>query len=171
MPELAVTAVGADRPGIVARVTGVLFEHGGNLEDSTMTILGGHFAIMLLVSTDTDPALLEEALRTATADLGLVVTVRRVGEGTATPSPTHVVSVYGPDRPGIVHEVTTALAALDVNVTDLETRVLGDDRPVYALVLECALPDGVTPGEVEAAVADKAPDVDVSVHPLEVESF
>ena len=41
---------GADRPGIVAAVTGVLVEHGGNLEDTSMTILGGHFAMMLVVA-------------------------------------------------------------------------------------------------------------------------
>jgi glycine cleavage system regulatory protein len=79
--QLAVTAIGTDRPGIIARVTGVLHEHGGNLEDSSMTILGGHFAIMLLVSCDAAPDALEEALRTATEDLGLVVTVRPVGPG------------------------------------------------------------------------------------------
>ena len=48
--RLAVTAIGADRPGIVAAVTGVLTDHGGNIEDSTMSILGGHFAMMLVVA-------------------------------------------------------------------------------------------------------------------------
>ncbi|MBW3611674.1 MAG: GHKL domain-containing protein [Actinobacteria bacterium] len=54
MAHVAVTAIGTDRPGIVARVTGVLVEHGGNLEDSAMTILGGHFAIMLVVEVPDD---------------------------------------------------------------------------------------------------------------------
>ena len=39
--QVAVTAIGADRPGIVAAVTGVLVEHGANIEDSSMTILRG----------------------------------------------------------------------------------------------------------------------------------
>src|SRR5688572_10850866 len=98
MAELAVTAIGADRPGIIARVTRVLLEHGGNLEDSTMTILRGHFAIMLLVRTDADPVALESELADATADLGLVVTVRPVGEGAQSAPATHVLSVYGSDR-------------------------------------------------------------------------
>ena len=50
MPELAVTAIGRDRPGIVASVTGALLDLGGNVEDSQMSILGGHFAVMLLVA-------------------------------------------------------------------------------------------------------------------------
>ena len=49
MSHVAVTAVGADRPGIVAGVTKVLFDQGCNLEDTSMTILRGHFAMMLVV--------------------------------------------------------------------------------------------------------------------------
>ena len=48
MTHFAVTAVGADRPGIVAAVTGAFAEHGCNLEDSSMTILRGQFAMMLV---------------------------------------------------------------------------------------------------------------------------
>jgi glycine cleavage system transcriptional repressor len=62
MHELAVTAIGQDRPGIVAAVTKVLHERGGNLEDSAMTILGGQFAIVLLVATEDDPDDLRQAL-------------------------------------------------------------------------------------------------------------
>ena len=47
--HFAVTAVGADRPGIVAAVTGAFVDHGCNLEDSSMTILRGQFAMMLVV--------------------------------------------------------------------------------------------------------------------------
>ncbi|HEX9888825.1 MAG TPA: ACT domain-containing protein, partial [Nitriliruptorales bacterium] len=61
MHELAVTAMGADRPGIVATVAEVLRDRGGNLEDSAMTILGGHFSMMLLVATEDDPDALREA--------------------------------------------------------------------------------------------------------------
>src|SRR5207237_7212888 len=49
MAHFAVTAVGVDRPGIVAGLTGVFVEHGCNLEDCSMTILRGHFAMTLVV--------------------------------------------------------------------------------------------------------------------------
>lgn len=155
-PLLAVTAVGADRPGIIARVTAVLTEHGGNIEDSSMTILGGHFAIMLLVATGTPPGELEAVLAAATADLGLVVTVRAVGEGVASPPPSHVLSVYGADRPGIVAAVTAGLARREVNVTDLETRVLDGEGPVYAMLLEVSLPAGADPDRLVAELRDDA---------------
>ncbi|MFA9431486.1 glycine cleavage system protein R [Egicoccus sp. AB-alg2] len=136
MAELAVTAVGADRPGIVAAVADVLHERGGNVEDSAMTILGGHFAIVLIVRTDDQPQELREALESATSGLGLVVSVSRA-EGTRRPAePTHLLSVYGADRPGIVAGVTRTLAELGANITDLETQVIGQDEPVYAMVIE-----------------------------------
>ena len=50
MPHFALSAIGRDRPGIVAAVTGVLLGHGANLEDSQMTILRGHFTMTLVVA-------------------------------------------------------------------------------------------------------------------------
>ena len=62
MPQLAITVLGHDRPGIIAAVTSALAEHGGNLEDSSMTLLRGHFAMTLIVSTDAASAEVERAL-------------------------------------------------------------------------------------------------------------
>lgn len=173
MALLAVTALGADRPGIIARVTGVLLDHGGNLADSTMTILGGQFAIVLLVETDAEAPALESDLADATTDLGLVVAVRPVGVGSASSPATHMLSVYGADRPGIVHSVARILAERSVNVTDLTTRVLEGEQPVYAMVLEVSLPDDVAPDDLTAALreGDGSGDVEASIHPLDVTTF
>ena len=173
MALLAVTALGADRPGIIARVTGVLLDHGGNLADSTMTILGGQFAIVLLVETEAHAPELESDLIAATADLGLVVAVRSVGLGSATSPPTHMLSVYGADRPGIVHSVAQTLAQRSVNVTDLTTRVLDGEQPVYAMVLEVALPAGVAAEDITAALRSEggADAIEASIHPLDVTTF
>lgn len=173
MSLLAVTAVGADQPGIIARVTGVLLDHGGNLHDSTMTILGGQFAIVLLVEGEAQPEALEADLAEATRDLGLVVAVRNVGQGTQSPPATHMLSVYGADRPGIVHRVTTQLADRGVNVSDVTTRVLQGERAVYAMVLEVSLPEGVDPAEVTAALreGDGSDAIEASIHPLDATTF
>lgn len=173
MALLAVTAVGADRPGIIARVTGVLLEHGGNLHDSTMTILGGQFAIVLLVDSHAGAGDLEADLAAATQDLGLVVSVRPVGQGAASPPATHMLSVYGADRPGIVHAVANSLAQRSVNVSDLTTKVLEGERPVYAMVLEIAVPEGLDTQELVAALRQGQGDdaIEVSVHPLDVATF
>jgi glycine cleavage system transcriptional repressor len=79
--------------------------------------------------------------------------------------------VYGTDRPGIVHAVTEVLAAAGVNVTDLTTRVIDGERAVYAMMLEVSLPDGLTADEVTRLVLDDVAEVEVSIHPLDVETF
>ncbi len=167
MSSLAITAVGADRPGIIARLTGVLAERGGNLEDCTMTVLSGHFAIMLLVAIDADPRELEGDLEAATEDLGLVITVRIVDGGEVPSPPTHLLSVYGSDRPGLLREVTAVLASWDVNVTDLTTRVIGGDHPVYAMALEIAVPADRDAERLRAEMTERVAGVEVSLQPLD----
>jgi glycine cleavage system transcriptional repressor len=145
VPEFAVTAIGRDRPGIVAAVSRALLELEGNIEDSQMSILRGHFAVMLIVAVPNSSA--EEVARRLGAvrdELGLeAITVEPVGEVDAeAPRPTHVLTVYGADHPGIVSAVAGVLAAEGVNITDLNTRLAGpEDRPLYAMVLELALGD------------------------------
>ncbi len=149
--EYAVTAIGVDQPGIVAAVAGALTQVGGNVEDSAMTILGGHFAIVLLVATPASADELGAALRDATSDLGLDIHVDEVGPGAGSPQATHVLSVYGADRPGILAGVTRALADAGANVTDLETRLLSPgDNPIYAMIIELVVPDGV---DIDGALA------------------
>ncbi|MDQ3979903.1 MAG: ACT domain-containing protein [Actinomycetota bacterium] len=163
--------MGADRPGIVAAVTGVLVEQGCNLEDSSMTILRGHFAMMLVVDTPPGltPADLEAALGRPAAALDLIVTVRPIDEAVvASPEgEAWMVSVYGADRPGIVHGVASRLADAGVNIVDLTTRVIGDpSQPVYAMLLEVTVPPGVDPDaladELKALAAELH--VDTSMH-------
>lgn len=171
---LAVTAIGADRPGIVSAVSGALFELGCNLQDATSTILRGHFSITLIVKADRSVSVrdVEAALGGVAGDLELIVTVRPVEEASgAVTDPSHIVSVYGADRPGIVFRVTDALARMGANVTELASRLIGDDTdPVYVLMLEVALAD--TQGlEAEMESLGRELGVDISVHPAGADIF
>src|SRR4051794_6520973 len=102
MSLLAVTVLGHDRPGIVAETTAALARLGGNLEDSTMTLLRGHFAMLLLVRSDSGADQVRDALAGLSADGRLTVDVRQVPDlelGSATPHGTpYVLSVHGADR-------------------------------------------------------------------------
>jgi glycine cleavage system transcriptional repressor len=176
MAHYAVTAVGQDKPGIVAAVTGVLMAHDCNLEDTSMSILRGHFAMMLVVKGPDvlSPAALEDSLVQTTGAFDLVVAVRRIDD-VVPDSPegdAWTVAVYGADRPGIVHSITALLADLGVNVTDLTTRVIGDAaRPVYAMVLEVTMPEGVAARHVAARLDEQAAElgVECSLHPSEAD--
>lgn len=173
MPELAVTAIGADRPGIVAAVAEVLNDRGANVEDSAMTILGGHFAIVMLVECEDDAAEVQDALADATATFGLTVHVTEATGGHASAEPTHLLSVYGPDRTGILAGVTAALADADANITDLETRLLGADGedPVYAMVIELVAPDGHDAVAATVAEACEQLGVDHTLRAIEAETY
>ena len=144
MGQFAVSAIGRDQPGIVAAITAGLLAVDGNVEDSRMTILGGHFAVMLLVSTGTgsDREAVETALNGAREQLRLeALSVSEVGSaGEMHPAPDHVITVYGSDHPGIVHSIAAELAAAGVNITDLQTRLAGaEGSPIYVMSAEIEL--------------------------------
>jgi glycine cleavage system transcriptional repressor len=175
--HVAVTAVGLDRPGIVAAVSQVLYDFGGNIEDSRMAILGGHFAMMLIVAISDDAAAedLERALVEPARALELITTVRPIAEAPAghEPGAPYVVSVYGADKPGIVARVSQTLADHKVNITDLATHVVGDQEPVYVMVLEVELPPGADADAIGSALKTLGSDlgVDVAVNPMEAETL
>jgi glycine cleavage system transcriptional repressor len=177
VPEYAVTAIGRDRPGIVAGLSRTLLNLGGNIEDSQMSILRGHFAVMLIVRLPGSvPAQdLEADLGAVRHELGLeALTVSAVNEARSpAPRPSHVLSVYGADHPGIVASMSAVLAAHGVNVTDLETRLTGSpDAPLYVMLIEVALGDASV-AEVERALTDAAAEaeVEVSLRKLEAEAL
>ena len=174
--EFAVWALGADRPGIVASVTAALFKMGCNLKDCSMTVLSHHFAMMMLVEAGDDlaPEALEAELAKSEGCAELTVSVRPAGEGASivVEGEPYVVSVYGSDHPGIVHRIATVLADHSVNITDVNTRVIGgDDEPVYAMLLEVTLPRSLDPAELgdvlQAAAAEVG--VDASLHPADAD--
>lgn len=153
--NLAVTAVGRDRPGIVAAITAALLEAGGNVDDSQMSILHGQFAVMLIASVPEGASLdsLEERLGEVGRELDLGgITISPVEGLDRGPGPTHVLTVYGADRPGIVHDTATALASLAINITDLRTRRTGEPgSPLYTLMVEIVVPEGAG-AELERAL-------------------
>ncbi len=151
-----VTAIGKDRPGIVAGVTKILYQVGCNLEDSAMTRLEGEFAIMLIFSA---PAkITEERLRQAFKPLErdkLVVHLKALS-ATETSVPArhgrpYVISVYGADQPGIVYKISEAAAALQINITDVKThRSPGKGKSaLYLMLLEVEVPARVMEESLE----------------------
>jgi glycine cleavage system transcriptional repressor len=172
---LAVTVLGHDRPGIVADTTAALAAIGGNLEDSTMTLLRGSFAMLLLVRAAADEAQVRSALSGLEADGRLTVEVRRVpDDGEQPPAPAtgrpYVLSVHGADRPGIVSALTGVVAAAGGNLTDLTTRLTGD---LYVLLAEVSLPESADVEAVRARLSTTARElgVDASLRPVETDEL
>ena len=178
MRHLALSAIGKDRPGIVAAVTRVLLDHGLNIEDSQATILRGHFTMMLVVAVpdELDREALATDLERVRTELGLeALALQDVDElDAAPPRPSHMVTVYGVDHPGIVHRATSALAERGVDITDLNTRLVGaGEQPLYALLMEVALPEGSEADDLQAALEEvgRREGVEVTLHELEQEAL
>ena len=164
--ELVITAVGEDRPGIVAGLTGALLAVGANLQDCRAALLRGSFAMVMAVSLpdDVDPEGARAALAPVALELGLGLWV-----GDAAPPPGAaagercVLSVYGADHPGIVHAAASALAARGANIVDLSSRLVGDP-PIFVLGVEADLPAGLSPDDLADALRPLAEEQRVEVH-------
>jgi glycine cleavage system transcriptional repressor len=147
------TVVGADRPGIVSKLTEALFRGGCNLGEASMARLGGNFSVMLMVD-GADTATLEKLVQPVTDALGLHLHLDPIlGELHRHVEPNVQVTVYGADRPGIVAQATAALAAAGFNILDLNTDVAGTtERPIYIMLI-----DGYAAGGVDVVERVIAP--------------
>jgi len=177
---VVLTAVGRDRPGIVAAVSEVLWRAGCNVEDASMTLLRGEFAILLIarraegLSTDA----LAAELRALEQRSGLQITLKELSEQESAPQAAtgrpYVVHVYGADREGILYRITSLLAERGINITDVNTRVLTESRPpVWVMMVEIELPAGQEEAELQSALARAAGElgVDVSVRAVDEEAL
>jgi len=168
---LTVTAIGKDRPGIVAAVTKVFFGLGCNLADCSMTRLSDQFAIILVAQAPdrVSATQLQEALDEPGNQFDLAITVREApGSFTESPSRTHVISLYGADHPGIVYRTTSLLAALSINITDLVSRIAGENLYTMVLDVELAEDTDIQAFEKDLRLIGKEMGVDVNLRPAEV---
>jgi glycine cleavage system transcriptional repressor len=168
MPLLAITVLGHDRPGIIAETTGALAGLGLNIEDSTMTLLRGHFAMTLITHGSADRSTVDAALAGLTGDGSLSVSVREVPTESGVPAGTsYLLSVHGGDRPGIVSSLAAEVAKVGGNITDLTTRLAGD---LYVLTAEVDLPATVDADALAGSLREVASSLDVEVSLLPLES-
>jgi glycine cleavage system transcriptional repressor len=169
--RFAVAVMGQDRPGIVAEVTGALLELRCNLADVATSILSGHFAMMMIFAAPAGTRLegIRAALDPVTATGAIAIGAWEVTGSMESVQATHVASVYGPDRPGIVHAVAETLAGLGVNICDMVCRTHDDPAATYTLTVEVRVPDEVSPERVGAALraAAGALGFDSSLRPLD----
>ncbi len=135
MTKVILSVLGQDRPGILAAVSGVLFEVNGNIENVSQTTLQTQFAGIFIASIprDTGVAELSDRLAKALAPMGMNVHVDRFDDvPDACPqaaSEPFVVTTKGPDRKGLVAEMTEVIARYNVNITNLQAVFKGGDDP------------------------------------------
>jgi glycine cleavage system transcriptional repressor len=171
-PIIVITAVGRDRPGIIAALARAVYDLGGNLDDATMTRLHGAFAAMVAARLPPGRTLddARAALAPVASALGLTLAVQAVPDAHTDAPADALLTVYGADKPGIVHQVTQALAARGVNITDMDTRLAGTpDAPVYVMLLEVAAGDRDLSADLDSLRADLG--VDITLRALDAEAL
>lgn len=121
--QFVLTVVAKDKPGIVQAVSEVVASHGGNWMDSSMVRLGGEFAGIVRVSV---PKHLAAALQSglgALKDQGMVVSVQDASGSPSVQGTAAQLSLSGIDHPGIVRDISTALANSGVSIDELHTEL------------------------------------------------
>jgi len=155
---VVLTAVGPDRPGLVNEMSSLVREAGANLEDSRMAVLGGEFAIILLISGGADAI---ERVKQIGAQLETASRLRCIlKETTRVVAPTdylpYRIHVSGADRPGIVQSIAAILASRGVNVASLESRVTyaaESGTPLFVLEAKLHVPSKIVLSELRSQLS------------------
>ncbi len=143
--HLVISALGEDRPGIVNDLTQLILDCACNVVDSRMTVLGGEFALMLLVSgAAADIERLEQALPALAGTLSLTLiskkTRPRPPQPDRIPYRVHAVAL---DHPGIVHQLAQFFSSRHINIESLETdsyAAAHTGAPMFALTMLVNVP-------------------------------
>jgi len=122
--SLAITAIGEDRPGIVNELTEVLLDADLNIEDSRMSVLGGEFAIILLV-TGNDASI--KSIQQKKDELENTLNLSLLVKSTTSRSKnndlaSYTIRVEGMDNPGIVHKLARYLSQQGINIVNMQTK-------------------------------------------------
>lgn len=176
MKRYALSAIGRDRPGIVAAITKVLFEHGCNIEDSSMSILEDEFAVILVMSApdDTDQKALAKDLDTAGSALGLTVNLKEIEKKSSyrAPQSNYIITLHGADRAGIVYKTAEFLSERGMNITDLETKTIdGEAGKIYIMVMEVFSPGEERAEELQKGLDELGESLGVTIKIKPVEAY
>jgi glycine cleavage system regulatory protein len=171
MTDLVLTLIGADRPGLVEAVAGIIAAHDGNWLESRMTHLAGKFAGILRAELPPEKVSAALAALAALEGRGLKVvaeTAARPGAAGAADAPPRAMDLelVGLDRPGIVREISQLLAASGVNVEELVTdrhSAPMSGEMLFEARAHVLVPRGLDVGTLRAALERVATDLMVEI--------
>lgn len=159
---VVLTAVGPDRPGLVNELSSLIREAGANIEDSRMAVLGGEFAVILLISGP--PGTIERAEEIgmhAEGELGLRCILKATSPAQPSDYLLYRIEVSGADRPGIVQAIAAILARRGINVASLESRLSYapfSATPMFVLEASLQVPSRTVLSEVRSELATTCED-------------
>ncbi|MEE8579968.1 MAG: ACT domain-containing protein [Myxococcota bacterium] len=159
------SAIGRDKPGLVAELAQLIYDTDANLEDSRMTILGTDFAVILLCSSRTREAgdALALGAKRLERDHGLTILLRPLDDGARPAVPASGTRLFklnavGEDRAGIVASICGVLAERGVNIAELNSasRPGPGGSPHYELAMTIEIPETVDSRKLRDALEREA---------------
>ena len=145
---IVLSAVGADRTGVVQDLTEVILSCGGNIEESRMTTLGSEFAVLMLVSGNWHTLTrLENGLDKLSKKDNLTISIRKTGERAVKEDRMpYAVDVISLDQQGIVFNLAGFFASRDIEIADVATRryaAAHTGAPMFAVQMAVNIPASV----------------------------
>lgn len=143
--QLVIAAIGEDRAGLVDTLSGWILDCAGNIADSRMMAIGGEFAILLLVSGESDSlAKLESQQSQIEEQIGMALHLKRTESSAVTKSLVPFgVKVQSLDHPGIVHNLAHFFSRRSINIQDLSTstyEAAHTGTPMFSVQMTLELP-------------------------------
>jgi len=122
--NLVISALGNDKPGLVNQLSKAILDQGGNISESRMMVLGGEFAIMLLVMGNQDCINnINSKLEEIGSTLGLTIIAKETqSQESKQKRLPYQITVVSMDHPGIVHNITDFLSNRNLNIEEIETK-------------------------------------------------
>ena len=142
---LVLSALGEDRPGIVNSLTHSVLEHGCNIVDSRMTVLGGEFAVLLMVEGQWNTlAKMESSISELEKQLEMTIITRRTQEKNSNKNLLpYIIEVVALDNPGIVQKLAEFFSKRHINIQDLVTNSYAaahTGTPMFSVNMSVGIP-------------------------------
>jgi len=156
---LVITALGSDRPGIVNELAKNITEHECNIEDSRMSVLGGEFAVMLMVSGNWNTiAKLKDQIPSLEEKLGMTIIAKSTESRRAAkkilPYAVEVISI---DHPGIVNNLANFFSSRNINIEEMSTTSYAaahTGTPMFSVHIEVGIPASMSISELRETFMD-----------------
>ncbi|MDM8547658.1 glycine cleavage system protein R [Candidatus Venteria ishoeyi] len=156
---LVISALGDDRPGIVDELTQAVADCGCNVSESRMSVLGGEFAIILLLSGNWGAvAKLEAQLPKLQSQMGLLLTSKRTEQREFKRQMiAYEVEVVAMDHPGIVRDISGFFSSRQINIENLQTSnyaAAHTGAPMFAMQMNISIPADLSIGSLRGEFMD-----------------
>lgn len=173
--QLVISAIGQDRKGLVSQLSSAIVENGANILDSRMTVLGGEFAILILITAPWNAlAKLEQQLPALGEGLGLSLISKRTTPTAQTEAAIpYNVEAVAIDQPGIVKEIASFFSDQGINIYDLNTigyQAAHTGTPLFSINMTINIPSTLSLNELREQFLNLCDEqnIDGVIEPLKI---